>query len=203
MKTLLLLFLFLFISSFSNSQDFRKVNWGMSSKEVINLETFNLYDSARANKDSFIMAYEGSLLGVDLYLWYVFYYDSLVEAIYDLNLSVTANKSYSTLTMFLNKLKEKYGSPDQEYWDCSVDDKKYILTRPQNNVDYEFGLLFFTGDLKQVTYQWEISNVIIALSALPEKIDKGPLPKIKLSYMSLKYSKLKYKSQKEYSIDPF
>jgi hypothetical protein len=204
MKTVSISLILLIWVHFSYSQDFRNASWDMSQQEVRVRETFQLFISNSYSENNSVLIYKGLISGDSVNLWYQFLYDTLVQCNYNFYLSTTVKKPYTQLMKYLDILKIKYGEPDQVLWDWKDEDWKYILEKNPEIADSEFAYMYATGDIVNVIYQWEKSNMVINLSFDPFVMESGTrFPTIKILYQSCKYGKLMKRHKIKYSNDNF
>jgi hypothetical protein len=170
------------------SSDFRKVNWGMSMELVKRSETAKFYPEEETDQ---ILIYRTNIASLETFLSYYFVKDSLVKAKYLLD-EKHSNKNLhiNDFKTLKSKLKEKYGSPDDEdvIWrnDLYKDDSK------------DWGLAVSLGHLLYyATWETNGASIIVLLDGDNYTIRN------QIEYISKKYGYLIDEQNKKKALDDF
>lgn len=180
MKKLTLLLLLVLICGISFAE-FRGTEWGMSQKEVMSIEKVELAG------DNEFLAGEGTILGYDCIIGYLFAEDKLCRSIYFIDLYLPDRKLIQAFHNLKQSLTEKYGAPQI--------DLRQILEQDLTS-DYSEEDLLTLGYIEYLV-EWETEKTIIQLTASAEI----GLLKVAAVYIGKDYQKLWDDYQKKKSLE--
>jgi predicted RND superfamily exporter protein len=154
LSILVLIFMLFCLSGYSQENDFRKTNWGMTKEEVKSTENNKIIDEDLGSTEE-VIVYKDQISSFDCFIGYIFVKNKLASAGYYIN-EEHSNKNvyiddYEKLKDLLSK---KYGNPirDDVIWrdDLYKEDKS------------EWGLAISIGDLAYKAL-WETPTTEIEL----------------------------------------
>lgn len=153
--------------------DFRKAHWGLGKARVKKIENEEIIQ-----EDDNLIAYEGSVLGLDCYIVYIFAQNKLVRAKYVfINKHSNKNDFIDDYATIKNALIKKYDKPsaDEVYW--------------KNNLykdDVEgWGMAVSAGHLVYYS-SWESGSTQVFSSLTGENYDIS----LQIEYSSIKLKEL-------------
>ena len=183
MKKLTLLLLLVLICGISFAE-FRGTEWGMSQKEVMSIEKVELAG------DNEFLAGEGTILGYDCIIGYLFAEDKLCRSIYFIDKYLPDRKLIQAFHNLKQSLTEKYGAPQI--------DLRQILEQDLTS-DYSEEDLLTLGYIEYLV-EWETEKTIIQLTASAEMGNVGLL-EVAAVYIGKDYQKLWDDYQKKKSLE--
>jgi hypothetical protein len=186
MKQIVIFFIGILFAPQVNSQyDFRKTKWGMTKEQVLASETSELSPQENGNS----LSYKGTVNDLDCYIVYVFAFDTLVRAQYNIIEEHTKSNQYITDYEKLKEiLKGKYGQPEK--------DRITWLDNMYKDNPNDWGLAVSIGQLAYFS-EWltESTDIWLMLQGDNYKL------KFVIEYTSLKYAYLNEKVEKEEQFD--
>ena len=178
--------LVLFFPVHINAQyDFRKTNWGMTKEQVLTSETAELMpqDEDRA------ISYKGSVNDLDCRIMYVFAYDTLVKARYNIYEEHSDKNEYITdYEKLKEKLNSKYGEPTK--------DRTTWLNSIYKDNSKDWGLAVSIGQLVYFC-EWDTESTQVWLMLQGDNHEI----QFTIEYTSIKYSYLDKRLEEERQMD--
>ena len=154
--------------------DFRKTNWGMTKAQVLASETSEITPEENNNS----LSYKGTVNDLDCFIVYVFAFDTLIRAQYNIIEERKNSNQYIRDYEGLKKiLTEKYGQPEK-------DRVTWLNDMYQDNVN-DWGLAVSIGQLAYFS-EWltETTDIWLMLQGDNYRIT------FVVEYTSLKYASL-------------
>ncbi|MCD6098451.1 DUF3157 family protein [bacterium] len=166
--------------------DFRKTTWGMGKIQVKKTEKGKIVE-----EDENLLAYQGTVGGLDCFILYIFAEGKLVRAKYAFTETHSNKNDYiSDFNTLKETLTKKYGKPvkDSRIWrnDLYEDDYQY------------WGFAVSLGHLAYFA-EWETPNTYITLALYGENYEIT----LAIEYQSKKLKKLEEKEREKKSLDEF
>jgi hypothetical protein len=197
------LFALLFITTlFAQNSDFRKVNFGDNLEKIKNTETmeFLMGDDNPEIPNGYQSMYEGKVGGIDTYLLYNFYNDSLYQAAYMFIKEHKSNRNgfisdYNNIKKILEKKygKGTYPNGKEYYWSNDLYQDAYE----------DWGMALAIGHLRVVIEYNYIANngnniqIRHALTGANYKVSHG------MVYTDSELDKIASSAEEESSLDDF
>jgi len=164
----------LFALQVYSQYDFRKTNWGMTKAQVLASETSEITPEENNNS----LSYKGTVNDLDCFIVYVFAFDTLIRAQYNIIEERKNSNQYIRDYEGLKKiLTEKYGQPEK-------DRVTWLNDMYQDNVN-DWGLAVSIGQLAYFS-EWltETTDIWLMLQGDNYRIT------FVVEYTSLKYASL-------------